>query len=57
MESSSKMKIVVTEIEKREAISTFPSVFAMAKMRMVLLKHLRNIRANLCRKKKAGEKQ
>ena len=42
-----KSKIVITEMDKASAISTFLSVFAMTKIKIILKRNLKNIRARL----------
>ncbi len=42
-----KGKIVVSDEDKKHAITSFGSVFAMAKIKLMLLRHIRRVRRTL----------
>ncbi len=53
MDEVNGAKIVVTDMDRQQAISTFPSVFAMTKLRMIFKRHLKNIREAMRQRKEA----
>lgn len=50
MESANIAAINLTEMDKHEALSTFISVFAMTKIKMMMKRYLKNIRARIAKK-------
>lgn len=47
MREEKPFRIVVTDFDRETAISNFTSVFAMAKIKVVLGRHLKHIRERL----------
>jgi len=54
MESGSNVKMNLTELDKAKAISTFSSVFLMAKLKMRMKRYLNYIRARIAKRKQAN---
>jgi len=50
MQTKPNGKIKLTDMDKHGAISTFLSVYAMAKIKMIFKKHLNKARARIQRK-------
>ena len=54
MKIETEERIALTDIDKKEAISTFMSVYSMAKLKMILKKYLKKARENI-RQRKMGK--
>lgn len=50
METRADKKIKLTDMDKHEAITTFVSVYAMAKIKMMLKRYLNRARARILKK-------
>jgi len=50
MEEEKVYKIIITDLDREKAITNFTSVFAMARIKIVLRRHLKHIREKLKKK-------